>query len=74
MIQFCSDRETNFVGATEDLAISAELIENEPVSDFLSNSHTTWKFNLPHAPHMDGVWERLIGTVERILNCMFLQR
>lgn len=42
--------------------------------DFLSNSRTTWKFNPTHAPHMGGVWERLIGTVKRILNAMFLQR
>lgn len=50
VIQFCSNRGTNFVVATEDLAISAEFIENEPVSDFRSNSHTTWQFNPPY-PH-----------------------
>ena len=72
--QFRSDRRTNFVGATEDLSIKAEFIEKGPVSDFLSNSRTTWKFNPPHAPYMGSVWERLIGTVKRIMNAMILQR
>nr|XP_034322379.1 uncharacterized protein LOC117688425 [Crassostrea gigas] len=72
--QFRSDRGTNFVGALEDLTIDAEFIEKGPVLDFLSNNRTTWKFNPPHAPHMGGVWERLIGTVKRILNAMLLQR
>ncbi|KAK3102130.1 hypothetical protein FSP39_009042 [Pinctada imbricata] len=73
VVQFRSDRGTNIVGASEDLAIDAQFIEKGPVSDFLLSSRTTWIFNPPYAPHMGGVWERLIGTVKRILNSMLLQ-
>ena len=44
------------------------------MSEFLSNSRTTWKFIPPHTQHIGGVWERLIGTVKRIMNAMLLQR
>ncbi|XP_062600609.1 uncharacterized protein LOC134262251 [Saccostrea cucullata] len=70
--QFRSDRGTNFIGAVNDLDIDAELIENGPVSKFLSDSRIVWKFNPPHAPHMGGAWERLIGVSRKILNAMLL--
>ena len=70
--QFRSDRGTNFVGAVNDLNIDAEFIENGPVSKFLSDSRIVWKFNPPHAPHMGGAWERLIGVSKKILNAMLL--
>lgn len=70
--QFRSDRGTNFVGAVSDLSINAEFIENGPVSKFLSDSRIVWKFNPPHAPHMGGAWERLIGVSKRVLNAMLL--
>ncbi|XP_062601577.1 uncharacterized protein LOC134263265 [Saccostrea cucullata] len=70
--QFRSDRGTNFVGAVNDLDIDAEFIENGPVSKFLSDSRIAWKFNPPHAPHMGGAWERLIGVSKKTLNAMLL--
>ncbi|KAK3082830.1 hypothetical protein FSP39_006584 [Pinctada imbricata] len=72
VVQFRSDRGTNFVGATEDLSIDAEFVEKGPVGKFLSSSGTTWKFNPPHASHMGGAWERLIGVSRRILDSMLL--
>ena len=36
--QFRSDRGTNFVGATDDLSIDAQFVENSPVADFLNGS------------------------------------
>ncbi|XP_061169198.1 uncharacterized protein LOC133178524 [Saccostrea echinata] len=73
VIQFRSDRGTNFIGATQDLSINAEFVEKGPVGTFLSNSRTSWVFNPPHASHMGGAWERLIGVSRRILDSMLLQ-
>lgn len=73
VVQFRSDRGTNFIGATQDLSINAEFVEKGPVGTFLSNSGTSWIFNPPHASHMGGAWERLIGVSRRILDSMLLQ-
>ncbi|XP_061170421.1 uncharacterized protein LOC133179742 [Saccostrea echinata] len=67
-----SDRGTNFVGATDDLCIDTVKVEDHPVMDFLYDSGVVWIFNPPHASHMGGVWERLIGVTRRILDAMLL--
>ena len=69
---FRSDRGTNFVGATADLKITAINVEDPSVSKFLYDSSTVWLFNAPHASHMGGVWERMIGVTRRILDSMLL--
>ena len=69
---FRSDRGTNFVGATADLKINAINVEEPSVNKFLYDSGTVWLFNAPHASHMGGVWERMIGVTRRILDSMML--
>ncbi|CAC5390484.1 unnamed protein product [Mytilus coruscus] len=68
-----SDRGTNFVGAIQDLGITAEFIEKGPVDIRLSQYGTIWKFNPPHASHFGGSWERMIGLSRRILDCMLIR-
>lgn len=41
---------------------------------YLSEQGCTWIFNPPHASHMGGAWERMIGIARRILDSMFLQQ
>ena len=69
---FRSDRGTNFIGATDDLRIDALNVEDGAVQDFLHKSGITWIFNAPHASHMGGVWERMIGLTRRILDSILL--
>ena len=69
--EFVSDRGTNFVGATSDLGIIAINVEDRHLQNFLTENKTVWKFNPPHASHMAGAWERMIGLIKRILNSMF---
>nr|XP_023661387.1 uncharacterized protein LOC111840623 [Paramormyrops kingsleyae] len=65
-----SDRGTNFVGACKELNFYRA---DSTVQDYLLNKGCTWIFNPPHASHMGGVWERLIGVARRILDGMLLQ-
>lgn len=44
------------------------------LNSYLSDSGCTWIFNPPHASHMGGSWERLIGIARRILDGMLIQK
>ncbi|XP_033752106.1 uncharacterized protein LOC117335931 [Pecten maximus] len=68
--QIRSDRGTNFIGAVDDLQINAFKVEEEAVKTFLYDRGTTWLFNPPHASHMGGAWERMIGVSRRVLESM----
>ncbi|XP_040908610.1 uncharacterized protein LOC121191510 [Toxotes jaculatrix] len=65
-----SDRGTNFVGACKELGINTD---NTTVRKYLQEKGCSWVFNPPHASHMGGSWERLIGVARRILDAMLLQ-
>ncbi|XP_077389538.1 uncharacterized protein LOC144026608 [Festucalex cinctus] len=65
--QLFSDRGTNFIGA------SKELRKDNSMQQYLTDQDCRWEFNPPHASHMGGSWERMIGTARRILDSMLLQ-
>ncbi|KAI7789362.1 hypothetical protein IRJ41_022847, partial [Triplophysa rosa] len=67
-----SDRGTNFVGACKELNISSNL-DYTSVKRFLVDQGCIWQFNPPHASHMGGSWEMMIGLARRILDAMFQQ-
>lgn len=69
---FRSGRGTNFVGSIEDLGIQAINVEDCKVKEYLRNSNSTWLFNPPHASHMGGVWERVIGITRRVLDSLLM--
>uniref|UniRef100_A0A182NT35 Integrase catalytic domain-containing protein n=1 Tax=Anopheles dirus TaxID=7168 RepID=A0A182NT35_9DIPT len=58
-----SDNGTNFQGANNQLKIEIEE-RNKQLSSIFTNSNTRWNFNPPGAPHMGGVWERLVRSVK----------
>ena len=65
-----SDRGTNFVGAGKELKINV----NDPeIKTYLLDQGCVWTFNAPHSSHMEGVWERMIGVVRRILDGLLLK-
>ncbi|XP_061182346.1 uncharacterized protein LOC133190670 [Saccostrea echinata] len=70
---FRSDRGTNFIGAVEDLDVNAINVEDNMMKTYLKENRATWLFNAPHASHMGGVWERVIGSARRILDSMLIQ-
>ncbi|KAL4006296.1 aggrecan 1 [Sarotherodon galilaeus] len=65
-----SDRGTNFVGACKELGLNSG---NKAVGKYLQGKGCVWTFNPPHASHMGGSWERLIGVARRILDAMLLR-
>ena len=65
-----SDRGTNFVGACKQLDINTD---DSTVRKYLQEKGCSWVFNPPHASHMGGSWDRLIGVARRILDAMLLQ-
>lgn len=72
MTSIRSDRGTNFISACKELQIPSN-IDNRSVKKYLLEQGCTWTFNPPHASHMGGSWERMIGMARKILNSMFLQ-
>ncbi|KAL0839259.1 hypothetical protein ABMA28_016019 [Loxostege sticticalis] len=60
-----SDNGTAFIGANNILKAMAEAG---------ANSGITWSFQPPAAPHMSGVWERLVRTVKTALHAMLRDR
>lgn len=67
-VQLQSDCGTNFVGASKELEM------NETVQKYVSEQGCSWNFRPPHASHMGGSWERMIGVARRILDSMLLQQ
>ncbi|XP_044160670.1 uncharacterized protein LOC122945622 [Bufo gargarizans] len=65
-----SDRGTNFIGACKELKIISTDYET---GSYLQDQGCTWTFNPPHASHMGGAWERMIGVACRILDAMLLK-
>ncbi|XP_051803960.1 uncharacterized protein LOC127533925 isoform X2 [Acanthochromis polyacanthus] len=70
--QLRSDCGTNFVGACKELQIGSQG-HNKQIETFLQERECTWQFNPPHASHMGGSWERMIGITRCILDAMLLR-
>lgn len=64
-----SDQGTNFQGASRELSEEMHAI-NLALAGTFTNAVTQWKFNPPYAPHMGGVWERLVRSVKTALASM----
>ena len=65
-----SDKGTNFVGAVNELGIHSVNVEDPKIKNFLCEHKTICRFNPPHASHMSGAWERMIGLARKILDSM----
>lgn len=64
-----SDNGTNFIGANNEL--QKQIATNHYSSaDTFTDAHTTWRFNPPSAPHMGGVWERMVRSVKEAMNVL----
>ena len=62
-----SDNGTNFRGANKELMQAMLIVNIDDLQNYGVNKCIQWVFNPPGAPHMGGVWERLIRTVKSAL-------
>ena len=69
-----SDNATNFRGGHSELAKSMSQVDVKLIRTFCTKHHIEWKFNVPYASHMGGVYERMIRTVCKILTNMLMER
>ncbi|KAL9977438.1 hypothetical protein ACROYT_G014841 [Oculina patagonica] len=63
-----SDNGTNFVGADRELRECINGWNQHKIGSELSQEGIQWVFNPPAAPHMGGVWERLVRSCKKALN------
>ncbi|XP_040169684.1 uncharacterized protein LOC120904034 isoform X2 [Anopheles arabiensis] len=64
-----SDNGTNFVGASNELTRQLKDI-NYSCAETFTNTDTRWVFNPPSAPHMGGVWERMVRSVKDAMQAL----
>ena len=60
-----SDNGTNFVGANRELRECISAWNQNNIESVLSQDGIQWVFNPPAAPHMGGVWERLVRSCKK---------
>ena len=72
--EIISDCGSNFKGADAELKRALREIDNSKIGKFAAEREIIWKFNPPNAPHMGGVWERLVRTVKRPLQVILKDR
>lgn len=71
-----SDQGTNFVGASNELKNALNEMDEKRISAYLHENTCEWipfQFNVPHASHMGGVWERQIRTVREAIQSTLMK-
>lgn len=63
-----SDNGKNFVGAKHELKVVIKEWNQHQINDVLLQKGITWTFNPPTGSHYGEAWERLIRSVQKILN------
>ena len=74
-----STTATNFIGAEWELKEILNRIDQNCITNFLSQNSIDWNFNPPSSPWMSGTWEALIKSVKRplkvvIQDCLFTNK
>ena len=62
--EFYTDNGTCFQGANKELEKERIEVRNNTLASTFTSVTTRWRFIPPAAPHMGGVWERLVRSVK----------
>ena len=65
-----SDNGTNMRGSERELREALRELDNNKVTDTLSQRGIEWRFIPPNAPHFGGAWERLVQSTKRALRAV----
>ncbi|CAH2218476.1 jg24628 [Pararge aegeria aegeria] len=67
-----SDQGTNFIAASKHLTeVQRFLRDSEAILDGCAQRQISWKFNVPSAPHMGGLWEAGIKAAKyHLVRCV----
>ena len=63
-----SGNGTNFVGANHEIQECLNRWNQEEIASMLSQERIQWVISPPAAPHMGGVWDRLVISCKKVLN------
>ena len=69
-----SDCGTNFKGAVSELHDLVEALDRNKLKSFAASRGIEWNFNPPSAPHMGGVWERLVRSVKEVMTGLLKEK
>ena len=62
-----SDCGGNSLGAVNELHDVIEALDKDQIKSYATSKGIEWQFNPPSAPHMGGVWERLVRSVKEVM-------
>jgi len=62
-----SDNGSNYVGCKNELSRCLKQLDHCRIHADCLKQNVQWIFNPPEAPHMGGVFERMVQTVKRVL-------
>ena len=65
-----SDNGANFVRANRELQECLANWNQDKIASGLSQEGIQWVFNPPVAPHVGGVWKRLVRSCKKALNAV----
>ena len=70
-IKVYSDNGRNFVSGERELRLSMRDLSEAEIKLYAVSKNINWEFVPPYAPHWNGVTERLVGVVKRVLKALF---
>ena len=65
-----SDNGTNISSGDKELRKNLDQFNQSRIDSQMTQQHIEWHYMPPHASHMAGAWERLIGSTKRILRAL----
>lgn len=69
-----SDQGTNFISADKELREVITSLNQNKITDAMTQKGIQWIFKPPAASHHGGVWERQIRTIRKVLTSVLKQQ